>query len=54
MSEGIVARVFTEPGGGVAGSEGVRLPAGLQNLLGPVAVRDLVLVAAHTDGGLSV
>jgi len=53
VPEGIVAGVLTEPCGGVAGSEG-ELPGGVEDLLIAVAVRNLVLVTAHTDGGLSV
>ena len=54
MSEGVVPSVLTaEPGGGVGRSEG-ELPGGVQDLLVAVAVRNLILVAAHTDGGLSV
>lgn len=54
MSEGVVARVFTEARGRVVlVSEGV--PGGVvQYLLGPVAKGDLVLVAPDTDGRLSV
>ena len=53
MSEGIVASVLTKPCGGVAGSEGV-LPAGVQNLLVAVAVRNLILITPNTHWRLSV
>ena len=54
VSEGVVARVFTEARGRVVlVSEGV--PGGVvQDLLGPVAKWDLVLVTPDTDGRLSV
>jgi len=54
VSERVVPSVLTaETGGGVGGSEG-ELPGGVQDLLVAVAVRNLVLVSAHTDWGLSV
>ena len=53
MSEWVVASVLTEPCTGIGRSEG-ELPGGVQELLVAVAVRNFILIPAHTHGRLSV